>query len=319
MRQFCTSIDSDRLIQGLGLCHSLGRHEPGAPLWVLCLDRPVEKVLERLQLPDVHPVPLAELESAEPTLRGARDFRSRDEYHLTATPAFLWHLLTRVPDTAPLTFVAPELCFFASPAALVAESSSGSIALTPRRFPPRRERLARYGRYDPGWITFLDDRSGREALAWWRNRCIEWCHARLEDGKFGAQKYLDDWTTRFQGVHVLANPGAGVAPWNVDALPVGTGAGGPTVGSAPLVFYHFHGFERISSWLYEPGLARYGASLTPELRQAIYEPYLLELRGIERTLRREVPGAPRGWGSARGFGLGALIRHALTKQLLVAR
>ena len=33
---------------------------------------------------------------------------------------------------------------------------------------------------------------GLKALKWWRDRCLEWCYARIEDGKFGDQFYIED-------------------------------------------------------------------------------------------------------------------------------
>jgi hypothetical protein len=199
---------------------------------------------------------------------------------------------------------------------VLVESSTGSIALLPYRYPPQLQRHQRYGTYRPSWITFLDDRVGREALAWWRNRCIEWCHDRMEMGRFGSQKYLDDWPERFQDVHVLRHEGAGVAPWNVAAHPISRGPDGLHAGGAPLVFYDFRGFKRIASWLFDPNVARYRAELTPALRDEVYRPYVGELRVIERQVRRGVGGVPPGWGRAKGPGLGGLMVRSLRGQLL---
>jgi len=104
----------------------------------------------------------------------------------------------------------------------------------------------------------------------------------------------------------------------VAAHPVTHAAGGLRAGEAPLVFYHFQAFKRITRWLFDPGLARYGAEMTPMLKDAVYLPYLAELRGIEHELRRTVPNLPRGWGSARGLGLRGLVQQAIRRQLLVA-
>lgn len=319
MRQFCTSFDSNDLFKGLALYHSLTRHAPGSVLWVLCLDKATERVLGGLPLPGLRVLPLADLEAAEPRLRAVKPDRSRIEYRFTCTPALLWHLLTRVPGAAPITHLDADLYFFANPAPVLEESGAGSITLMPHRFPAAHRRPEQRGIYNASWLSFMDDRAGRECLAWWRNRCIEWCYDRLEDGKFAHLKYLDDWPTRFENVHVHAHEGAGVAPWNVAAHPITFGEGGLRAGAAPLVFYQFRGFERITRWLFDPGLARYGAEMTPMLKSAVYLPYLAELKGIEHELRRNVPKLPPGWGSARGLDLGGLIRQAIRRELLVVR
>lgn len=318
MRRFCTRIDAGRLFKGLALYQSLTRHAPGSALWVLCMDPATERVLGALPLPGLHVLPLGELETSEPRLRVVRPDRSWIEYGYTCVPALLWHLLTRVPDPGPITHLDADVYFLSDPAPVLEDSVTGSVTIAPRRIPESRRDLAKHGLYDASWLTFLDDRIAREALAWWRNRCMEWCYDRVEEGKFAHVRYLDDWPTRFEGVHVLTHPGAGVAPWNVAAEPVSLGGRGLRVGGAPLVTYRFQGFERINDWLFDPGLARYGAKLTPVLKTDLYLPYLAELRGIERELRRDVAKVPQGWKRARGMGLGDLIRGALRRELLVA-
>ncbi len=319
MRQFCTSIDSSRLFKGLALYQSLTRHAPGSVLWVLCLDRATERVLGALPLPGLRALSLAELEAAEPRLRVLKPDRSRVEYGFTCIPALLWYLLTHVPEAAPITHLDADVYFFANPAPVLEDAGLGSIAITPRRLPASRGDLAKRGSYNASWVTFMDDRAGRECLAWWRNRCFEWCYDRLEDGKYAHLKYLDDWPTRFEGVHVLAHPGAGVGPWNVAAHPVSLGGRGLRVGGVPLVFYQFRGFERVTRWLFDLGLVHCGARMTAILRDDVYLPYLAELRGIEHELRREIAGLPNGWRRSGGPGLGGLIQHAIRRELLVGR
>ena len=77
-------------------------------------------------------------------------------------------------------------------------------------------------------------------LRWWQERCVEWCFARHEEGKFGDQKYLDDWPSRFPGkVHVLAQKNKTLAPWNIAWFHKRANGLDP-------VFFHFHGFRIVS-------------------------------------------------------------------------
>jgi hypothetical protein len=127
-------------------------------------------------------------------------------------------------------------------------------------------------------MYFKNDQNGLNALNWWRDRCIEWCFAYLEDGKFGDQKYLDDWQERFPGVHVLQNPGGGVAPWNIQQYLIEDKTGKIFITDKqkgtqlPLIFFHFHGLkfyadEKVSCCdaLYE---------LDNDVKEIVYLPYI---------------------------------------------
>ena len=99
------------------------------------------------------------------------------------------------------------------------------------------------GIYNVEWVTFKRDPRGLEALDWWRERCLEWCYYREEDGKLGDQKYLDDWPERFAGVSELQHVGGGLAPWNVSAYTLREQDGQVWADDVPLVFYHYHSLK----------------------------------------------------------------------------
>ena len=91
-----------------------------------------------------------------------------------------------------------------------------------------------------------------KCLARWREQCIEWCYYRLEDGKMGDQKYLDEWPELYSSCHILMHPGAGIAPWNYAQYRFASDeAGRITVQGAPLVFYHFHQFQLLDNGCFD--------------------------------------------------------------------
>jgi hypothetical protein len=98
-------------------------------------------------------------------------------------------------------------------------------------------------------MTFKNTENGLKVLNWWRDACLEWCYNRFEDGKFGDQKYLDDWTHKFSGVHVLEHLGGGVAPWNLQQYQLLSGhkmLETKTGKYFNLIFFHFHDIKIIN-------------------------------------------------------------------------
>lgn len=241
-RSYCTYFDRHYLTRGLALIESLNEHEQEPfRLYAICLDEISRVILEKIAPPNVVPIPLHLIEQGDEALAAARGNRSLVEYYWTLTPTVLLRVFDMHPGIETLTYLDADLYFYSSPDPIFEEFAGHSVLIHGHRFSPSLMPLEVHGKYNVGLLCFRNDDRGNEVLRWWRDRCIEWCYARVEDGKFGDQLYLNDWPERFRGVRVLENVGAGVAPWNHEQYDYGTDARGFTlVDGTPLVFYHFH-------------------------------------------------------------------------------
>ncbi|HQL63940.1 MAG TPA: glycosyl transferase [bacterium] len=283
MYYFCTYFDQNYFSRGMALYQSMLRHIDRFTLFVLCLDRSTYETISSSGFRSLIPISLEELEKNDSELLAAKSNRNRVEYYFTCTPCFPLYILRGNPSVDILTYVDADLYFYSSPAPVYSELGDRSILIVEHRFPEHLRHLERYGIYNVGWLSFRNDPAGLECLAWWRQRCLGWCYDRLEDDRFADQKYLDDWTQRFRGVHVLQNKGAGLAPWNWMQYHINYSGDSCYIDDEPLIFYHFQGLRLIGKWLYEPGFVRYGP-MPRQLRKWFYGTYMKELQEIERAV-----------------------------------
>ena len=291
-REFCTLFDSNYLVKAVAMHHSLLSVCEEFHLTAFCFDDEAKRLVDRLGLPRLSSVSLAELESFDPELRSVRPGRTPTEYCWTATPALPRFVLANRPDVAEVTYLDADLLFFADPEPLFEEMGDASVLITPHRYAPECAHLEVNGIYNVQFLVFRRDDLGTKALEWWHDRCIEWCYYRLEDGKLGDQKYLDDWPQRFQGVHVLRHLGGGLAPWNATQYEVGEREGQVWVDDDPLVFFHFHRVQ-----LREPGGHAWqppGFSVPDSVRDLVYTPYLQALDDALAQIRTVAPGFRAG-------------------------
>ena len=285
MPGLCTYFDQNYLPRGLALYRSLRRAGSDWTLWVLCLDDATFRMLTSLGLPGLVPIRLADLERADPDLLATQATRSRIEYYFTLTPALPRYLLTEHPELDVIAYVDADMMFFSDPAQVIDLLGSGSVGITPHGFPDHLRHLEKYGRFNVGMVTFRNDAYGRACLERWRERCLEWCYDRVEDGRFADQAYLDDWPEVHQGVVVIDRPGVGLGPWNFMRWDIDVERDLPLVDGQPLVFYHYHAFRSVGRWLYFDGLAGYGTMIR-RVRRFLYGGYIRELRSAARDLDR---------------------------------
>jgi hypothetical protein len=245
--EFCTLFDAHYLARALVLYRSLEDTGADFRLRAFCMDAESKELLDRLRLPGLTTIGLDALEAAQPGLPAVKGTRSRTEYYWTATPAVALHALEREPDLEMVTYLDADLMFFSGPGPLFAELADGNVAITPHRYAPEFERdnisgghsADSGGIFNVQFIAVRRNEVGLEALTWWRDRCLEWCYDRVEEGRYGDQKYLDEWPRRFPGVRVLEHPGGGLAPWNVSRYRIEPEGGGVTVDGWPLIFHHY--------------------------------------------------------------------------------
>jgi hypothetical protein len=235
VEHYATLFDNNFLLQGLCLHRSLLAHGRPFHLWIVCMDEAVERNLADLALPDVTLLPLRSVETD--ALRGVKPGRSTGEYCWTLTPFLPAFVFEREPAAERVTYVDADLFLFDDPSPFFEEleASGKDVLITDHAYAPEYDQSAKYGRFCVQFVTFANSEAARRVLSWWQARCIEWCYARPEDGKFGDQKYLDTWPQRFGDVvHVLAQQRRTLAPWNVGCME-------RTVqGRLEPVFYHFH-------------------------------------------------------------------------------
>lgn len=285
MRHYCTLFDRNYLARGLALHRSLLRHGGEFKLHVLCLDVPTLEALSALSLAGVEPISIDTLERWDPGLLSVRPSRSPAEFYFTCKPILLGYLLERHPDAQRLSYLDSDLFFFSDAASAEHEFEDHPIALSPHRFSPQNADRVRYGQFNAGWISVSANREGRRFVAWWRDRCIEWCHVVVEDTRFGDQKYLDRVPELFPGTAVVSGA-INVGPWNLDPRVVQFAAGRVTVAGRELVLFHFHGIQRMLFNVYDCGLHEYRVELCPEVKEGIYRPYIRELADCDRQAAR---------------------------------
>jgi hypothetical protein len=218
------------------------------------------------------------------------------------------------------TYLDADTYFVGSPDELLAELGDDDTIITEHRYSPQHDFTASSGVYCVQFVTFRNTAGGRAILQWWRDACLESCELNVAEGKCGDQKYLDDWTRRFRGVHVLDHLGGGVAPWNVQQYGFSQGGGkqaGIEIASGKRfepIFYHFHGLKlttggrvQLTGGLYE---------ISPGAFELFYRPYLRHLDDIGRRLAgRGIGFDPHGRSADEPPTLRERVRHLARRAL----
>ena len=319
---FCTLFDSSYLTMGYTMYISLQKYCTNFNLYIFAFDDLTYEVLMQLELPSVTVIALHEFEDEE--LLRVKPTRSKGEYCWTCTSSAIKYCIERY-QLDHCTYLDADLCFYANPEIIVQElyDAGKDVLITKHHCTEKHEKLLKVaGTYCVQFMVFKNTSESMTILNWWRNACIEWCYDRIEDWKFGYQKYLDDWPSRYSCVHVCTLPEAGIAPWNaIDYDVVGEPFPGEPVQltkskdktESSLIFYHFHKFR-----LYENKVIWVrGYQLPAKFVEYVYLPYtylcLVHFWELHRINKNIILPKKSPWGPPRTFFIQTL--YSLMKVL----
>lgn len=232
MEHYVTIFDRLFIPQGLALHMSMERHLSHYKLWILCADDETYTVLSKLTLTNVSLLQLSQLESDD--LRRVKSSRSKVEYYWTVTPFAPRYVFDADANVNRVTYLDADLWFLQCPDPIFQEldACKKGVLITDHGYAPENDQSQSSGQYCVQFLTFHRDK-GEKVRKSWEAKCLEWCHARHEDGKFGDQKYLEDWPKQFPDqTHVLTKQKYALAPWNVTRFSYSNA-----------IFYHFHSYR----------------------------------------------------------------------------
>jgi len=285
---YVTLFNLNYLNRGLVMYNSLKKAAKNFELYVICFDDATFEILSKLSYPDLIPVALKDFEDEE--LLKVKPTRSAAEYCWTCTPSVILYCINTF-KLQSCAYLDADMFFYSDPEAIWKENKKASVFITLHNYSPAYDQSLESGRFCVQFVGFKNNEEGMKVLKDWRNKCMAWCYARIEDGKFGDQKYLDAWPAEFKGVHVVQNITAGLAPWNIQQFTPGKGKTVIRKSTNEViqpVFFHFHGFKIFKDKTVS--FVSHYYDLDKDVQNKIYYPYAELLLETDDFLQKKFKG-----------------------------
>ncbi len=287
---YCTLFDSNYLDKGIVTIDSLLSKSKQCSIFILAMDKECERILSaRYKEERVKLISISELKSYEKRLIVLEKERSVAEFSWTCASCLL-HYIFNSQHVDNCTYVDADLYFFSNPDLLVGELTENEkgVLIVEHRFKGGlvgRINEKNSGKFCVEFNTFIKNEDSMALLNEWKEQVLESCSTYTTDG-FGDQMYLNDWPDKYKCVHVCSNPGAGMAPWNINRYFENKKNEVLFDKKQEIdpVFYHFHNVVFESENTININVYRNHISVDKKLVNRLYNTYLKELIKTRKEL-----------------------------------
>lgn len=282
---FSTIFFANYAAKGIALYHSLERVCKDFHIYIFTMDDDCYQILQSLCLSHATIIPLEDLENYYPALLIVKPSRKKGEYSWTCKGPSILYCFDKY-GIEDCMYLDADLYFFSDPTPLFTEDTTADVMLTEHRYSDLYNQAETNGKYCAGTMYFKSSENALSVLKHWTKQCIEWCYSGYAPGRFGDQKYLDEFHSKWNNIHDIEHIGF-CAPWNIQQYEVSLCNGEVMVAkdgkSDNLIFYHFHFLRNQDFGKYnEFYLGPY--ALSNETLRYIYTPYLNELKSFTKKV-----------------------------------
>ena len=279
-----THCDTNYLAKAYSLIRSLRDNFYTGVIAVICHDKESLEKLSRLNLPNVLPFSIFQVENEFPQLSVARSNRSQQEYFFCVSPFLLKFIMNRF-ESYLYVYLDSDLFFFSHFISALETHHDYVVAITPHRYKTIHKHLEIYGKYNVGLLSVRQCPESEDIIDWWATQCMKSTSVNAANGIYGDQKYLDEFETLTRGFKSLNNLGHNVAPWNFTDVAYMDGDLKiiANLDVSTLVYFHFSGLKRYR-YFSLLGFMPFRQKATKRVKKLIYQPYLKSLRESEYKL-----------------------------------
>lgn len=281
---YCSSFSKGYAYKGLLLYESLLKWDKDFHFFFICLHPEVKELYKKMNLKHATLISLSDLEGQDPELLTVKGSRNEKEYAWTVKASVMLHLFNNFPQIDHIVWLDGDTFFYSDPQPIFEEWGSQSIVLTEEKWSEaNKKRRYTRGIFNTGFMGFKRDNHALNCLSWFREKLIQWCYDRLEDGLWSDQLYVNDWPTRFQA-GIIKNLGVNVGPCIIQDCSLTKKGEDFYVNGEKLIFYHSYGFRYFDGNEFD--LCSYIMTFKDNVIQWIYQPYIDACRQIVARIRQ---------------------------------
>lgn len=204
------------------------------------------------------------------------------ELNTAVKPFVIKYLFTK--SYQKVVYLDPDIFVYNSLENIFDSLKTSDVVVTPHLTEPLADKyrpsdldILRSGIYNLGFVAVKATSEVHRFIEWWGDKLVDHCRVAISEGIFVDQKWCDFIPSFVKRVQVDHGAGMNVAYWNLNQREIRKINSTYTIGSSPLIFFHFSGLDLNGPSLLSRHEDRFESQGLPKVVKDLRNDYLEKL------------------------------------------